>query len=59
MRSMVARCAALSMSGVYPSIASAYQTVLSVGQPGQVRGEITWYDPIFGGSNTTLDSSGA
>jgi|GEM_PF-4374661 hypothetical protein len=56
---MVARCAALSMSGVYPSIASAYQTVLSVGQPGQVRGEITWYDPIFGGSNTTLDSSGA
>jgi hypothetical protein len=44
------------MSGVYPSIASAHQTVLSVGQ---VRGEITWYDPIFGGSNTTLDSSGA
>ena len=34
---MVARCAALSMSGVYPSTASAHQTVLSVGQSGQVR----------------------
>jgi PE family len=48
-RSTVARCAAVSMSGVNPSMASANHTVAAVGQSGQVRGEITWYAPMRGG----------